>query len=149
MEQDLHMPPGKLGHDEDQLFARVSGLPATGWVESLRRIGDRLVVDFMDMPRIVKEALEKKLFRKISAEVWFELPHPTTGEEIGPALRAVAFLGADIPEIKGLRAFLSEDCEPLKLAEGDHISMADVNININIPHAPGDEPELDLRGFVL
>ncbi len=149
MGRGLHTAPGKLGHDDDQLFARMSGLPATGWVESLRRDGDRLIADFKDMPNLVLEALEKKLFKKISSEVWFEVNDPETGRKMGPALRAVAFLGADIPEIKGLRAFLAEGLEPLKLAEGDYDNMDDITINIKLPEkiATGQEPPT-MTGFV-
>ena len=45
-----------------------------------------------------------------------------------------------------MRAFLSEDFAPLKLAEGEHINMADVNISINIPNG-GTEPS-EMVGFI-
>ncbi|MEE8113493.1 MAG: hypothetical protein V3T23_03975 [Nitrososphaerales archaeon] len=153
MTRDLHAPPGKLGHDDDQAFAKMSGLPATGWVESLKVVGDRLLADFKDVPNIIMEAFEKKLFKKISSEVWFELPDPETGKEIGPALRAVAFLGADIPEIKGLKAFLSDSLAPLKLAakfaEAPFESASDINITIALPgdKEPTVDPVIDMRGF--
>lgn len=140
--EGLHHPPGKLGHDDNQAFAQASGLPATGWVESLSVVGEKLVARLRDVPRILMRAFKERLFRKVSSEVYFEFPHPRTHERMGKVLRAVAFLGADIPEVKGLADFFGEqrvyslgDLDKL----GQHASMAEVEIRITIPDAPAPE----------
>lgn len=123
IQERLHNPPGKLGHDDAQAFARESGLPATGWAHNLRVKGDRLVADFAEVPRILYKAFKEKLYRKISSEVYFGFRHPKTQKPMGQVLRAVAFLGADIPQVKGLADFLDEEGQKvLSLAELDKLA---------------------------
>jgi len=143
-----HNPPGRLGHDDDQAFAKASGLPATGWVERLRVVGNKLVADFTDVPNILMRAFREKLFRKISSEIYFDFPHPTNGDKMGKVLRAVAFLGQDVPEVKGLADFLAEPgITPLRFADTAYERMGEVTITITVDdgcgeHAP-EGPELE------
>lgn len=138
--EGLHNPPGKLGHDDDQAFARESGLPATGWVESLHVVGDKLIARMKEVPSILMKAFREKLYRKISSEVYFDFAHPKTHKPMGKVLRAVAFLGADIPQVKGLADFLGEQRLAYSFAEGDHSKMAEMTINITLPD-PAAAPE--------
>lgn len=135
----LHNPPGKLGHDDAQVFARESGLPATGWVDSVRVRGDKLVAKFREVPGILMRAFKEKLYRKISSEVYFGFKHPKTQAPMGKVLRAVAFLGADIPQVKGLADFLGEQRAAYSLAEldknGEHSFMGEITITIQVPEA--------------
>ncbi len=110
IELDKHSPPGKLGHDGAQAFAAASGLPAIGWATNLRAVGDKLVADFDDVPPLAYKALKAKLYKKISSEIYHaEATAKHFGKAVkGLSLRAVAFLGADVPKVKGLAAFLSE-----------------------------------------
>lgn len=142
IKEELHNPPGKLGHDDSQAFARASGLPATGWVERLRVIGDKLVADFADVPKLVMRAMREKLFRKISSEIYFDFPHPKTGDIMGKVLRAVAFLGADIPEVKGLGDYLGEGGGKIyAFAEGEYENLGDINVSISVVKPEEEEPE--------
>ncbi len=114
----LHEPPVKLGHDEHQeILLNKSGLPSFGWVKKLYRIGDEIFAD-IEVPEELKEWVEKRFYDKISAEIYLEYQHPETKENIGKVLRAVAFLGADLPAVKGLGsiAFHSEDKKSKKQA---------------------------------
>jgi predicted DNA-binding WGR domain protein len=131
--EGLHNPPGKLGHDDAQAFALDSGLPATGWVDKLTVVGDKLMASFKDVPKILMRAFKEKLYRKISSEVYFNFSHPKTHKPMGKVLRAVAFLGQDIPQVKGLADFLGEKPKAYAFAEGDHARMGDVTINITLP----------------
>lgn len=135
--ESLHNPPGKIGHDDGQAFARESGLPATGWVSDLRVKGDKLVADFKDVPGILMKAFKEKLYRKISSEVYFGFKHPKTHRPMGKVLRAVAFLGQDIPQVKGLADFFGEMKTAYSLAEldkhGEFTSMAEVTVTIQVP----------------
>lgn len=103
-----HNPPGKLGHDGSQAFAAASGLPAIGWAENLRRVGSKLVADFRDVPALAYKALKQGLYKKISSEIYHEKASKREFGVEGKVLRAVAFLGADVPKVKGLAAFLEE-----------------------------------------
>lgn len=99
---NLHEPPIKLGHNEQQDLLKADGLPAAGWVTKLCRIGDQIFADIDDVPKAVNDAIETRAYSKISAEIYQAFEHPETHENIGKVLRAVALLGADIPAVKGL-----------------------------------------------
>lgn len=103
-----HNPPGKLGHDGSQAFAAASGLPAIGWAENLRRKGSKLIADFKEMPKLAYQAMKQGLYKKISSEIYHEKASKREFGVEGKVLRAVAFLGADVPKVKGLAAFLAE-----------------------------------------
>ena len=71
--------------------------PALGWVESLRRVGDRLVARLRGVSARLVELIRAGAFKKRSVEIY-----PTLRESGRPYLRAVSFLGAASPEVKGL-----------------------------------------------
>ena len=60
-----------------------------------------LVADFSDVPPEVKRLLDGKTYRKVSAEIYDSPPAGIPGT--GKMLRRVAFLGGDVPQVKGLR----------------------------------------------
>jgi len=98
-----------LGHNEKQVILSEAGLPAAGWVSALRRIGNKLICDFKEMPRLVADALRKKAYKFVSAEIYPAFLHK--GKDIGKVLRRVALLGADIPKIKGLNEVMARYSE--------------------------------------
>lgn len=116
---EKHSPPGKLGHDGAQAFAAASGLPAIGWAQNLRRKGSKLIADFTDVPSLAYKALQKKLYKKISSEIYHEKASEQNFGVKGLVLRAVAFLGADVPRVKGLAAFLSENAKASQELAGE------------------------------
>lgn len=71
--------------------------PALGWVESLRRVGDRLVARLRGVSGRLLEMIREGAFKKRSVEIY-----PAMKESGRPYLRAVSFLGAASPEVKGL-----------------------------------------------
>jgi hypothetical protein len=92
-------PPLKLGHAEN------SGDPAWGWVENIRREGNKLLADFVDVPEELAQQIKEKRFDNVSAEIFFNLRR---GVEAGTklfrrALKAVAILGAETPAVSGLK----------------------------------------------
>jgi hypothetical protein len=103
-----YRPPVKLGHS-DQV-----GEPAYGWVDAIRRVGDRLVADFMDLPQSIYEAIRDRRYDAVSSEIFFNLKRG--GEKFRRALKAVALLGAEIPGVAHLKPLrdsfvgLTEDC---------------------------------------
>ena len=109
LEMGKHEPPAKLGHSEDQKVAEEEGLPAVGWVERVYCEGNRLLADFKQVPNLVAEAIGKGLYRHVSSEIyWPKATAEYFGEfgVKGKVLRAVAFLGADVPVVKGLKPLM-------------------------------------------
>ena len=78
--------------------------PALGWVAGVRRSGDRLLVRLKDLNDGLIELLRDGAFKKRSVEIYNRLPE--TGR---PYLKAVSFLGAGAPAVKGLRDVLFTD----------------------------------------
>lgn len=90
--------PLKLGHNDEQPL--TDGKPALGWVRNLRKVGKQLVADFVDVPRIIKEAIAKRLYRAVSIELLLGVSH--NGKSYNHVLDAVALLGADQPAVNTL-----------------------------------------------
>lgn len=105
-------PPAILGHDEQELL-KNSGLPAAAWVHDLRVVpmptkddpgGAKLQAKMGDAPGSVCKLINRRAYRKTSAEVYDDPPDgcgKVNGVK-GKVLRAVAFLGRDIPRVKTL-----------------------------------------------
>jgi len=120
--RDRIKPPLKLGHDDEQQAAKLSGLPAVGWLDELKRMGTKLVARFRDVPRVVKEAVRRRLYKRMSAEIYTDIGQVVKGAR-GMALRAVALV--DIPEVKTLQDILAL-AETLPAVDAFDDSGADV-----------------------
>ena len=72
--------------------------PAYGWVESLKEENGILKASFKDLSDELKEFVNQGKYKKISVEIYKEL------EGKKPYLKAVSFLGASIPQVKGMKA---------------------------------------------
>ncbi|MDP8256446.1 MAG: hypothetical protein P9M14_11920 [Candidatus Alcyoniella australis] len=96
----VHEAPLILGHSQDD----QSEQPSYGWVTALKRVGDRVLAQAKQVPQVFREAVEGGRFPKRSVEIWRDL------DGGGPYLRAIAFLGATTPQIKGLT--------PVKFGDG-------------------------------
>lgn len=97
--------------DSDDDESERTDQPAAGWVDAVwvKRYTDRttgrqeaiLQGNIVGVPPKIAEMIRKKRYRKISAEVYddylddFGRPH-------GKALRRVAYLGAEVPQVKRL-----------------------------------------------
>lgn len=92
--------PIKLGHDDDQPL--TDGMPALGWVSKVWRDGKKLFAAFSDVPDIVAEAINKKLYKYVSIEL--AQGAELDGENIGDVMTAVALLGAELPAVKSIAA---------------------------------------------
>lgn len=71
--------------------------PAHGWVSGLRRLGDRLLATLTKLSPALITALKTHAYKKRSVELYRQFPE--TGR---PYLKALTFLGAGAPEVKGL-----------------------------------------------
>ena len=72
--------------------------PAFGWVESLKAEKGILKAAFKDVTEDLKSFVNDGKYRKVSVEIYRDL------EGKKPYLKAVSFLGAGIPQIKGMEA---------------------------------------------
>lgn len=94
--KDEIKPVAILGHDEDQELLKKSGLPAAGWMESVKKVGTKLLATFKDVPKVIADLVARKAYKRISSEIYNDY----SGK--GLALRRVAILGGEIPEVKTL-----------------------------------------------
>lgn len=101
----------KLGHDDEQVILNSSqevkspGTPAAGWVENLKRVGNALYCDFVDIPKKIFEAIQNKAYKKVSIEL---LNNFTVDGEVYPKfMYAVSLLGAELPAVSTLDDILA------------------------------------------
>lgn len=104
---DLLHPPVKLGHSEKQGLLQNDGYPAGGYIAQLSRTGDTIFADITDVPDVLYKLIQKRAYNEISSEIYKDFDHPTTKEPMGLVLRAIALLGEDIPEVKGMGDILN------------------------------------------
>lgn len=124
-------PPGKLGHDRTQALAQVDGFPAIGWVDNLYRDGDKLLADFVKVPARVGDIIAAGGYDKVSSEIYFD--KEIDGTTYPRVLRAVSFLGADLPAVKSIRSISDvaklyhddDDASKLHATDYEHVRMLD------------------------
>jgi len=98
-------PPLKLGHSENQKLIQKDGLPAAGWVGNLYISGEKLLADFIDIPKKIFELIENKAYRKVSSEIYWNIK---LGKSFYKrALSAVSLLGAENPGVTNLSDILA------------------------------------------
>lgn len=100
--REIVKPYAKIGHSEDQKLLNSEGLPAAGWVDSIKMVGNKVVATFKDVPRVVKDLIDKKAYRRVSAEIYPKYKNPADGKIYRNVLRAVAFLGGETPAVETL-----------------------------------------------
>jgi hypothetical protein len=111
---DLLKVPVVVGHEEqdDQDFLLRTDIPAAAWIADVGRGGTRpdkpkwtdpaiLYADFSDVFPTIADAIRMKSYRKVSAEIYDNFIDDQ-GNEYGLALRRVALLGGEIPQVKSL-----------------------------------------------
>jgi hypothetical protein len=115
----LHEAPVTVDHAQ-------SG-PALGWVESLRRVGDVLVARLRDLDPGFAGMIRRGAFKKRSVELYRGLSE--TGR---PYLRAVSFLGACPPAVKGLADVVFAE------GDGDAVHVEFVEAASEVENAPDE-----------
>jgi len=111
---DLLKVPVVVGHEEpdDQDFLLRTDIPAAAWVVDVGRGGTRpdktkwtdpsiLYADFTDVFPTIADAIRMRSYRKVSSEIYDNFIDDS-GNEYGLALRRVALLGGEIPQVKSL-----------------------------------------------
>jgi len=97
--------PMKIGHGEKQDYLEKEGFPAAGWVSRLKLVGDSLLADIKNIPQSIFALIKKKAYRKTSAEIYPSY-ETSDGTKLSTVLRAVAFLGGEIPAVEGISDIL-------------------------------------------
>jgi len=121
--KEVHDVPLKFGHNKEQEM--TDGLPALGWVGELFIKGEKLMAKFVDMPKIVHDAMKKKLYKHVSIELEYGVEHK--GSIYDLVLSGVALLGADIPAVNtiaDLTSYMSKD----PLAFKKRVAFTAINI---------------------
>ena len=95
--------PLKLGHSGDKDLR--DGQPALGWVSDVWVDEDakptpKLMARFEDMPKLVEEAVGKKMYKNKSIELDLDVEYK--GKTYPYALTGIALLGADLPAVNTL-----------------------------------------------
>ena len=98
--KDEIKPMLHIGHDR---ALENDSQPALGWMSNLKTNGKKLLATFTDVPKIVYEAIRKRLYARISSEILWGLKHTGTNKKYGKVLTGVAILGASIPAVRTLR----------------------------------------------
>ncbi len=95
----------KLGHGSKQKLLREDELPAAGLIDNLRRIGHKLVADFINMPKKVYQLIKRGAYSRVSSEIYPSVK--INGEKFGLSLKAVAILGGETPAVSTLDDILT------------------------------------------
>lgn len=108
-------PPLKIGHMNTlgERTMQDDSLPSLGWAQAIRvkELGPNeagepqglLLGDFTDVPRLVRDVVKARAYKHVSAELYRTFTDGATGKKYGKTLKAVALLGAALPEVKSLR----------------------------------------------
>jgi len=127
--------PIKLGHDEAQRWwGQTDGVPALGWVSNVRRVSDKLVADFENVPDVIYGMIQNRNYRKKSAEIYVNLE--SDGQKWPRALKAVSLLGVDPPAVTTLN-----DLQALFMSDGSSNTVSYTITTWADSDGTGQEPE--------
>ena len=101
--KDKVKPYLKPGHMKDADVTKMSGMPAWGWIDNPRVVGDKIVADFKKVPIAVKKLMGAGAYARVSAEIAARWEDTDSGKSYGPVLRAVGVLGATAPAVNTLK----------------------------------------------
>lgn len=100
--------------------------PAYGWVETVKAEDDKLKVAFKDVPETFEKDVNDGKYKKVSVELYRNL------EGKGAYLKAVSFLGAAIPQVKGLEAikFMESESDTYEFSDDSDEEIQDLKNQI-------------------
>jgi len=100
---DKLKPKVKLGHGDKQALLQRTGLPAGGWITKLKRVGDKILVNIKEVPKVLYQLIKNGAYKRISSELLYGYTEPSTKKKYNKVLSAIAFLGADLPAVTNLK----------------------------------------------
>lgn len=95
----------KLGHDPKQKLLQKDGYPSAGWITNLKKVGNKIVATFSDVPEKVYQLIKNKAYKTVSSEIFWNLKHKD--KTYKRLLSAVALLGSDMPAVTSLSDILN------------------------------------------
>jgi hypothetical protein len=110
----------KLGHAESQrFFGQRKGAPNLGFVENIRRAGNKIVGDFVNVPQALVDLIRNRRYNSVSIELYPS--YEFGGKLYHNVLYAVALLGAELPAVKGLKELASSlfEDDPFEGGKGE------------------------------
>ena len=98
--------------------------PAYGWVNDVKADGEKLKVAFKDVPQEFEKEVNDGKYKKVSVELYRNL------EGKGAYLKAVSFLGAAIPQVKGLEAikFMESESDTYEFESEDYAQFSQEDV---------------------
>ncbi len=96
------VPRVTIDHDERATRSQGDGGPALGFVDTVERIGDRLIASLIKVPAMLASAIQRENYQPRSVEIWWDVE--LGGTEFPAVLSVLSFLGADLPAVDGLAA---------------------------------------------
>lgn len=133
----------KLGHDNDQKLLQKDGLPAAGWLDNIKRVGNKLVADFIDIPEKVYQLIKNKAYKKVSSEIYWNLKH---GEKTYKRLLSgVALLGSNLPAVSSLSDILN--LYAIEDSNYDNIKVYTFNQGDDMSEEIQEKIELELKEY--
>jgi len=99
---DKLKPMVKLGHDDKQRLLQNTGLPAGGWITKLKKVGNKILVNIKEVPKVLYQLVKNGAYKRISSEILNDYTEPSTKKQYKKVLSAIAFLGGDLPAVTNL-----------------------------------------------
>ena len=97
-------PRVRLGHEVEQKLANASGVPALGWIERLKRKGDKVLADIKDIPKVLAELIQKRVYKRVSSSIIFNYTEQALGgKKFRRILDHIAFVGGALPGVTTLQ----------------------------------------------
>jgi len=131
--------PLKLGHDGADVRT-TDGAPSLGWVESIKRVGGKLLADIKLTSDKLAEGIRSGAYKFVSIELLRNVQAHT--RQIPWVLDAVALLGATAPAVgtlKDLQASMQMFKVRRSPLRGERLAFKRENIN----HSNGDSNDMD------
>lgn len=103
--KDKLKPYLKLGHSDKQALLAEDELPAAGWISNIKRVGEKLLADFIGIPKKIYELIKNGGYKRISSELFINAK--VAGKAYDKVLKAVALLGGATPAVHNLNDLLA------------------------------------------
>lgn len=118
--------PLRLGHSPDQPLLAKAELPNAGIVTKLIKRGGKLIALIENVPKLIKEFIENKHFKTVSAGLLANFTDTVLKEKFALILDHVALLGQTAPAVKGLdefKKFFAENAYLFSEKDGEMINI--------------------------
>jgi hypothetical protein len=132
----LLQPPIVLGHEETQEFLEKTNLPSAGWPSKvwLKKYNDSatgkpeaiLLANFADVPQSIANLIKNRRYRKVSAEIYDDFTDDH-GNGYGKAIRRIALLGGEIPQVKRIADIPIDSFSDRPIAYGTRLRRGESN----------------------